>query len=226
MRRQLVASRRCAARPLGEKEFEMCYWLKLSSLALLLGATAWLVKTPDWEPLLAFIGSLTAFLVQDIREFKKANSTKGIIDKDKENFEKYNAILPDSELLDELNNAIFNLRTDMGFVKRLGQFLRRAEQIEGEFNEKHIQKTFSEAVENLKKLKAFLAKHFFVPNEGVTDNSEGEFLLYLYPDLKYSNDSEKRQIYKDRERELHVLIDQVINSYECYRKLIKKKIHI
>lgn len=202
------------------------YWLKLSNLLLLLGATAWLVKTPDWEPMLAFIGFLTAFLVQDIKEFRKANLNKSILNHDKENFKEYDLILQGTELLDELNNGIYNLRTDMGFTKKLWRFLRKAEQIEGEFNDKDIQKSFSVAVDNLKNLSSFLAKHFFVPNEGVDKVSEGEFLLYLYPELKNSNEPDKRKIYKDREEELHMIIDQVIKSYESYRKLIKKKMLI
>jgi len=201
-------------------------WLKMSNLALLLGATAWLSKAPDWEPLLAFLGFLATYLVQDVTERKKATSNQKIINKDKENFEKYAELLPENELLYELNNDIFNLRSDMGFVKKLGRFLRRAEQIEGEFNEEKLQQTFVKVVRQLRELKNFLATHFFVPNQGVSENSEGEFLLYLYPELKYSNDDKERQIYKDRQQELQALIDAVINSYDAYRRLIKKKLHI
>jgi hypothetical protein len=202
------------------------YWLKLTNLSLLLGATAWLAKAPDWEPFLAFIGFLTTFLAQDIRDFRKVTSGNNKINNDKQNFEKYESILPGNELLYVFNNELFNLRTDMSFVKKLGAYLRRSEEIEGQFNDKKIQKEFSKAVKILSKLKIFLATHFFVPREGKSENIEGEFLLYLYPDLKYSGDPKKINIYKQREQELHKIVDEAIEFYKNYRKSIKRKMYI
>ena len=202
------------------------YWLKMSNLALLLGATAWLSKAPDWEPLLACIGFLTTFLVQDFRERKKTTSNQKTLEKDKDNFEEYSDLLSETELLYVLNNDVFNLRTDMGFVKKLGKFIRRSEQVEGEFHNEKLQKKFSEMVVRLRELKNFLATHFFVPNQGVTTNSDGEFLLLLYPELKYSGKAEEREIYQDRQRELQELIDAVVNSHDAYRRLVKKQLHL
>lgn len=41
--------------------------LKYSSLACLLGAVAWLVSAPDWEPILLTLGSLATFITFDER---------------------------------------------------------------------------------------------------------------------------------------------------------------
>src|SRR5215210_5294786 len=41
--------------------------LKYTTFASLLGAVAWLVSSPDWEPAVAVIGLLTAFITVDER---------------------------------------------------------------------------------------------------------------------------------------------------------------
>lgn len=202
------------------------YFIKLSNLFLLLGSTAWFAKSFDWEPFIAFVSFLTTFLVQDVNDYKKATSNNEEYDQDKELFNDYENILSGDELLYVLDNKLGNLRTDGTFTKKLGKFLLKSDRIEGAFNNKKVQKKFSNFVTKLKYLQDFIAGHFFVPKEGMWKNSEDEFLFYLYPDLKNSGDPEKRNIYVKRERELYTLIDETIDAYKEYRKYIKKIMNI
>jgi hypothetical protein len=201
-------------------------WLKLSNLVMLIAATAWLTKVPDWEPLIAFISLLAAFLVQDARDFKKAHSLPDKLTHDKDLFEKYVKILSEEELMYTLENELWNLRTDMGFVRKLGETLHLSSRIEGTYLDQKLQKEFSNNVTKLGALKTFLAQHFFVPKEGVYKNGKGDFYLCLYPDLKYTDAQEKQVLYAQREQELHELIDDVINSFQSYRKQVKKTLYI
>lgn len=202
------------------------YFIKLSNLILLLGSTAWFAKSFNWEPFIAFVGFLTTFLVQDIKDYRKASSNDEKYDQDKKLFNDYESILSRNELLDVLNNELWNLRTDNTFTKKLGAFLRKSNRIESAFNNKKVQKKFSSVVTKLTNLRDFIATHFFVPKEGLSQNSEDEFLLYLYPEFKNSGDPEKRNIYIKREGELHTLIDEAVDAYEKYRKYIKKRMNI
>lgn len=190
-----------------------------------MASTAWLTKSPGWEPLIAFVGFLGALVAQEVTDANKPTLASDRRNHDNALFEKYSAILSEDELLYILNNDLWNLRTDMGFVGKLGNLLHLASLTEGHYLDVKLDKVFFDTIEKMEALRTFLAMHFFVPHEGNTKNSEGELRLYLYPDLKYSDDQQKRKLYADSEKQLHLLIDEVIASYQRYRQRIKKTLY-
>jgi hypothetical protein len=202
--------------------------LKLTNLLLLLASTAWLASKPDWEPLIAFFTLFSSFIYQEYKTQQPDKSRKND-DRDKKHFLKLSEMLPLDEFRYVLENEIFNLRTDNGYMTKLRSFLRFAESVEGEFLNKQTQAEFAKFTSDLKSLSNFIATHFFVPSEkDVTSikNGDGEFLLFLYPDLKYTDNEEKRKLYNQRVKEFHIIVNKTADSVQSYRKAIKQKHYI
>jgi hypothetical protein len=199
--------------------------LKLSNLVLLLLSVVWLSRTPDWEPLIAFLALFFGYAYQEFKDYKKLSSKDSSLKHDKSLFQKYNELLPENDFLYVLNNDLFNSWIQNKYSKQLGVFLELAKSIDGQFLNKEIRSVFEKFTTQLIELKFFMAAHFFV-NDGSSGNSPDEWILSLYPELKHSGDDQKRQRYSQREKELHELIDLTIDTYKSYRKAVKAELHM
>lgn len=199
--------------------------LKLTNLILLLASTAWLTTNHEWEPFIAFMTLLSTMVIQEFRDRNIGNNEKSV-EHDKKLYLIYEEILPEKDFVYLLNNDIWNSRTDNGYVGRISKYLHLADSIEGNFIESKLNKKFNIFIGSLHELRTFFATHFFVPNDGMAKSTEGEYLLYLYPDLKNSNDESKRELYATRLKQLHEVIDKTIKSYKDFRKQIKIEIYI
>lgn len=197
--------------------------IKFSNFFLLLLSVVWLSRAPDWEPLIAFLTLLFGFIFQEYKDYKKYTLKDQSLEHDRSLFEKYDNILPEKDFLYVLNNDLFNLWIRYGFSKKFSYFFELSESIEGKYINREIQAVFDVFEKNFRSLASFVAVHFFVPKDSKA-NSADEWVLCLYPDLKYSEDPEKRERYENRQKELQNLIDIVIEKYTVYREKIKREL--
>lgn len=198
-------------------------FLKLTNLVILLAATAWLTKQTEWEAFITFFVALSTLIMQEVNQERKAKKNDRSARHDKDLFVKYDNCLPESELLYELNNDLYNLTTDYDFMNKVDKYLKTATTIEGNFIDKKTDKAFKKWITKLEKLKSFVATHFFTPLEGATKDSG---ILMLYPEQKYEGDEEKRGIYAKRSEEINEIIGKVIEQYTHFRETIKKQHYI
>ncbi len=199
--------------------------LKLSNLVLLLLSVVWLSRAPDWEPLIAFLTLLSGYSFQEYKDYQKLSSKESSQKHDRSLYESYEEILPENNFRYVLNNDLFNNWVRKNYSNQISIYLEQAATIKGHFINKTIQSDFENFVKQLFELKSFMGTHFFV-NDGSSGSSPDEWILSLYPDLKYTGDEEKRERYFKREKELHGLIDSVEEAYNSFRTTLKQTINM
>jgi hypothetical protein len=101
---------------------------KLINLAALIGATFWLSRAPDWEPAIAFVVSFLTLVGLERREARaKKKGPPEQVEHDRELFRRYDSIMSERSLRDELNGNLYNVRTRNSFTAALRNFLDLAE---------------------------------------------------------------------------------------------------
>ena len=198
---------------------------KYTNLILLLLSVVWLSRTPDWEPLIAFLTLFFSYLFQDVKSYKGSSEKENIVEHDKALYSQYEELLPENDFTFVLNNDLFNNSMDYSFSKQISRYLYLSEAIKGKFPNKKLQIKFEISTEHLRSIKTFMATHFFVNDNNQVVPPE-DWVVSLYPEMKHSGDNQKRELYLKREKELHRLIDKVEEAYITFRKMVKQSLHI
>lgn len=206
--------------PMGDTMF-----LKITNLILLLLSVGWLTRSPDWEPLIAFLTLLFGYLYQEFKDDKKHQILESEASHDKSIFHRYNEILSEKDFLYILNNDLSNNQIHYTDSIRFIFFLEPMESIAWQYINPRIKRDFEKFSTNFSQLKYFISTHFFL-NEHLSGKCEDNWILSLYPEMKRSPDENKKFIYVNKEKELLGLIDTAINTYNNYRKTIKAELKI
>jgi hypothetical protein len=144
---------------------------------------------------------------------------------DRDLFRRYDALLPEQRLRDELDEPLYNHRTDTIFRSRLSDYLALARRTEGEFSTPEVQDSFHTFAVKLSELQRFIAVHFFDRLESRPDE-DGQSRLYLYPDLRHHHDDDEARAYDEHANALLLLLDEVANTFVTFRRSIKHSLMI
>jgi hypothetical protein len=194
---------------------------KLINLVALIGATVWLSRAPDWEPAIAFAVSFLTLVGLDRREAraKKKGVPKEQLDHDRQLFRRYDEIMTEQGLRDELNGNLYNARTRRPFLTPLHTLLDLSLLQEGRYFDAEVQTAFKSFTDKANELNEFTAVHFFHPHGGVTDGST----YMLYPDLKHGT-NDQRERWEEHLISLRALLDDVEETYLAYRQAVKQQL--
>jgi hypothetical protein len=195
-------------------------WLKFINLVGLVGATVWLSRAPDWEPAIAVA---TLFLTLVGLEWHDHRSHKAVPDSQVEHdlklFRRYDEMMSESRLRDELNGSLYNRRTTTHFTDRLRRVVELSGLQEGSYIDPDLEAAFRAFITEAAALRDFIGRHFFTLNE--PPEPDGNRPLMLYPDLRHAQD-EKADYYEERVTELGALAEQVEEAYLLFRKEAKR----
>lgn len=197
-------------------------WLKLTNLVALLLATVWLSRSPDWEPAGAFAAALLTLLGQEWNENRTRRGPTGDqLDHDRALFAKYDAILTEAKLIDELNGDLFHNYTSTDFTRRLDEWLRLADTEEGAFMIASVQASFEQFINGLRLLRRFLSLHFFCPVGEQLVSTDEPLRLALYPEFRHITGDHGGPDYERFAKELLALCDRVEGDFKSFRKSVK-----
>lgn len=128
----------------------MKFTIKILNLLALLGSVAWLVKNPDWEPLVTALVLLGTYLGLEISDQKKISNP------DKELFEKFLVELqPDGPTINFLRHQDIGAPFESNELNELDNFIRHWDDASHEFHNKKLDKKRRELYD---KIKIFLSK--------------------------------------------------------------------
>jgi len=128
----------------------MKFTIKILNLFALLGSVAWLVKNPDWEPLVSTSGLLATYLGLEITDHRKISNP------DKELFEKLLAELPpDGPEMNFLRHQDIGAPFRSNELRELNNFIRYWDDAAHEFQNRKLEKKRKELHE---KMNIFLRK--------------------------------------------------------------------
>ena len=94
--------------------------LRIGSFLTLLGAEAWLIHAPDWEPLILFAGSFFTLADQEYKNHKKCSKKQ----KDKKLFEDFLKEFPStSDNITFLKEHDFRYSFRLEYIKNFSDFI-------------------------------------------------------------------------------------------------------
>lgn len=197
---------------------------KLINLVALIAATVWLSRAPDWEePLGAFAVALLTLIGLELRErrAKKKGVPAEQLAHDRQLFHRYDSLLSERALRDELDGNLYNARTRRSFITQLHNVLDLANLEEGRYLDAHLQTSFRVFSDKANELNSFTSQHFFHPDGGIADGST----FMLYPDLKHGT-NDQRARWEQHLDSLRVLLDEVETAYLGYRQAVKQQLTV
>jgi len=194
-------------------------WLKLVNLVGLVLATVWLSRAPDWEPLLTTVTLFLTLLGQEWRDRKKRQpALDAALEHDLRLFRRYDDLMSEGRLRDELNGSLYNRRTDTAFTDRLRKVLELAALQEGSFVQKDLKDAFEDLVATLDALRDFLGRNFFDLKDSDPD---GNRRLMLHPELRHERGAGAER-YESLVTDLGSLCEEAEEKYVHFRAQVKK----
>jgi len=137
-------------------------------------------------------------------------------------FKKGNDLI-DEEFLDNLlNSNLYNHWCWLADIQRVGHFCRDFSREENQFIDRRMKKVAGETLAALCKVNEFVGRHFFI---SLQKNQE-EKSLYLYPEMRHSDDPEQRSHYERHEREIDALTSDAWKVYLRYRSTVRNRLKV
>jgi len=106
---------------------------KMSALVALLGSVVWFAKDPSWESGAAVIASLAGFASLEVIDQKLLRGHPERLAHDRNLFDRFQTLLPEQGVRDELETSLFNNETSRTFVGKMDAFHRLAATEAGDF---------------------------------------------------------------------------------------------
>jgi len=170
-------------------------------------------------------------VLRQLRETTKATeqirmAVSGQMEHDREIFRRYDNMLPEQRLLDELNGELYNKYSSTRFTIKLKEFTEFAEREEGRFLAERVQTAFSPLAAKASELRDFVAHHFFTLEPGAPPDADGHHRLALYPEFRHKEPRPGDPDWDARAEELDRLCEEVGIRYTEYRRSVKEHLTI
>lgn len=189
---------------------------KFVGLVSLLIGVAWYAKDPGFEAALAAFGGLSLLVGLEYHDQLLLLGAEDVAH-DREMFEKYETMMPEQGVRNQLEGPLYNHYTSRAFLDQMDEFLSLASTEAGDFLDPQVQARFEPYVQKLAALRGFIVYSFF-PLNAHPDRYE------LYPELRHEHGTKGADLYDSKANELAALNDEVEASLKAFRAVVKRRL--
>lgn len=161
------------------------------------------------------IGAIIVVFVKYILEQERQRNNRKL-EQDRKRLFVFQNILPNNSIRN-FTDDVFNGYYHRDFLVNLDEYSKLYKESIAIFFNKKLEEARTEFNYAFNKLLKFLVVHFFV-------HFSDKDIYALYPELKYSLNKEKRNLYDRRFKELRKILDDFEDKYNNFLKTAKERI--